>query len=198
MQNLKPRSNAKQRIIQAAFDNFVIYGYEGASLSNIATSVGIRKASLYTHFSSKEAMFMELLHDALNAECAFVDRCFQHQHAERISGADYCQNFKTRYDTAISFRFLIRMAYAPPAHLVDVISQHYDQYIQVLHQHIRHALQHDHMIHSEQLELYCDAYVGIIDSLSVELLYAGKQYQRRLNAMMMLYQNALKNLYQVQ
>ena len=45
-----------------------------------------------------------------------------------------------------------------------------------------------------QLALYTDAYLGMIDSLSVELLYAEGRYERRFKAMLMLYHTAIKQL----
>lgn len=193
MQHLKSRSNAKQRILDAAFEHFFSHGYEGASLSAIAELVGIRKASLYTHFASKEAIFMELLHDALLSECEFVQQCFAHSTPHAYAGEYYCECFKTRYEQSISCRFLIRMAYVPPVHLIETITENYAKYVDVLTTHIQDAL-HIYRLDAQQLELYSDAYLGIIDSLSVELLYAGQLYERRLNAMMMLYKNSLNLL----
>ena len=48
--------------------------------------------------------------------------------------------------------------------------------------------------HLAQLALYTDAYLGVIDSLSVELLYAEGRYERRFKAMLMLYHTAIKQL----
>jgi AcrR family transcriptional regulator len=50
----------KERILQVALDVFARYGYEGARMENIASIVGINKASLYFHFKSKEDIFREL------------------------------------------------------------------------------------------------------------------------------------------
>ena len=196
MQSNKPRSNAKQRIIDAAFETFFMHGYEGASLSDIAKAVGIRKASLYTHFASKEAIFLELLQDALESECAFIKSCFATVSEFTAPGETYCHAFEARYKSAITLRFLIRMAYAAPVHLTDTSAVTFNVYIKVLTEQIQLALQPYQLdqLDPEQLELYTDAYLGVIDSLSVELLYAEGLYERRFKAMLMLYHTAIEQL----
>lgn len=193
MQNNKLRSSAKQRIIDAAFEPFFMHGYEAASLSNIASTAGIRKATIYTHFANKEALFSELLQDALKLECTFIQTCFATVSEMSGPGDAYCHAFKERYSSAVTLRFLIRMAYASPVHLTDTIASIFNVYVQVLTEQMQLALQ-PYKLSSEQLEIYTDAYVGVIDSLSVELLYAEGSYERRLKAMLMLYQNAIGQL----
>jgi AcrR family transcriptional regulator len=49
------------RILAAATRIFARKGYDGASMSEIATAAGITKPVLYDHFSSKDALFDTLL-----------------------------------------------------------------------------------------------------------------------------------------
>ena len=60
------RGNTKQEILETALDLFSRQGYEATSIAQIAEAVGIRKASMYSHFASKQ----EIL-DAL-AQAIFV------------------------------------------------------------------------------------------------------------------------------
>ena len=60
------RGNTKQEILETALDLFSRQGYEATSIAQIAEAVGIRKASMYSHFASKQ----EIL-DAL-AQTIFV------------------------------------------------------------------------------------------------------------------------------
>ncbi|PYZ96868.1 hypothetical protein CR205_14420 [Alteribacter lacisalsi] len=57
-------TNKKIRI--TALRLFAEEGYEGASLSKIASSIGIRKSSLYNHYSSKEELFLTLVDEVYN------------------------------------------------------------------------------------------------------------------------------------
>ena len=55
------RGNTKQEILDAALELFSRQGYAATSISPIADAVGIRKASLYSHFSSKQAILDEIV-----------------------------------------------------------------------------------------------------------------------------------------
>lgn len=50
----KSKGNTRIEILEAALDLFSVYGYEATSISQLADAVGIRKASLYSHFSGKQ------------------------------------------------------------------------------------------------------------------------------------------------
>ena len=57
--------NTKQEILNVSLDLFSIYGFEATSMSKIANTVGIRKASLYSHFESKQAILNEIIDEIL-------------------------------------------------------------------------------------------------------------------------------------
>ena len=59
------RGNTKQEILEVALDLFSVKGFEATSLSTIAYAVGIRKASLYSHFENKQAILDALVKDVL-------------------------------------------------------------------------------------------------------------------------------------
>ena len=59
------RGNTKQEILEAALDLFSVQGFEATSISQIASAVGIRKASLYSHFESKQAILDAIVKDVL-------------------------------------------------------------------------------------------------------------------------------------
>lgn len=189
----KARSDAKQRIIDVAFEHFVLSGYEGASLSIIAESVGIRKASIYTHFKSKDALFYELLEDALNTECMNLKENFHNTSDQYLPGESYLRGIKSRYEDSVTYQFLTRIAYVPPSHLVEHVKSVYQSYINQLLEH--YDLEFSKTINNPKYkEMYADAYLGILDSLSVELLYDGRMYERRLNAMLCLYRQSIENI----
>ena len=59
------RGNTKQGILEVSLDLFSVQGFEATSISQIASAVGIRKASLYSHFESKQAILDALVKDVL-------------------------------------------------------------------------------------------------------------------------------------
>ena len=48
------KSNTREEILEAALDLFSVNGYEATSISQLADAVGLRKASLYSHFANKQ------------------------------------------------------------------------------------------------------------------------------------------------
>jgi TetR/AcrR family transcriptional regulator, cholesterol catabolism regulator len=49
---------SRNRIVDAALDFFSTRGYEGTSIRDIASAVGMTTASLYYHFASKDELFV--------------------------------------------------------------------------------------------------------------------------------------------
>ena len=59
------RVNTKQEILHAALELFSVQGFEATSTAQIAGAVGIRKASLYSHFENKQAILDALVQEVL-------------------------------------------------------------------------------------------------------------------------------------
>ena len=59
------RGNTKQEILEASLELFSVQGFEATSISRIANAVGVRKASLYSHFGSKQAILDALVQEVL-------------------------------------------------------------------------------------------------------------------------------------
>ena len=59
------KGNTKQEILEASLELFSVQGFEATSISQIVGAVGIRKASLYSHFESKQAILDALVKDVL-------------------------------------------------------------------------------------------------------------------------------------
>ncbi len=56
---------SREALIGAARTAFAEHGYLGTSMSRIADASGLRKASLFHHFSNKEALYLEVLQATL-------------------------------------------------------------------------------------------------------------------------------------
>lgn len=59
------KGSTKQEILDAALELFSVQGYEATSISQLAEAVGIRKASLYSHFENKQAILDALMQATL-------------------------------------------------------------------------------------------------------------------------------------
>jgi len=52
--------NTKEKIFEVSLDLFSKKGYDSVSLREIAEEVEIKKSSIYSHYSSKEAILMDI------------------------------------------------------------------------------------------------------------------------------------------
>lgn len=57
------KTNTKRKILTVALDLFSVNGYEATSMSQIAEAVGIQKATVYSHYESKQKILDNLLAD---------------------------------------------------------------------------------------------------------------------------------------
>ena len=53
----------KEQIKDSAFYCFAHYGYEGTTMQDIASAVGLKKQSLYAHFASKEELYLTVMRE---------------------------------------------------------------------------------------------------------------------------------------
>ncbi len=57
----EPQKGRKEEILELATALFAERGYEGVSMNDVAESVGMRKASLFYHFASKDSLYEAVL-----------------------------------------------------------------------------------------------------------------------------------------
>ena len=62
----------RTRLLELARDCFAEFGYAGASMNTIAQRAGIRKASLFHHFASKEKLYIEVLATVVSSLGVYV------------------------------------------------------------------------------------------------------------------------------
>lgn len=57
------KGNTRKQILEVSLELFSVQGYEATSISQIADAIGIRKASLYNHFSCKQDILNTLVEE---------------------------------------------------------------------------------------------------------------------------------------
>ena len=60
MSPLKLTEKKRNSIIEAAIEEFRLYGFLGSKTTRIAKAAGVSSRTLYNHFESKEALFDEI------------------------------------------------------------------------------------------------------------------------------------------
>ena len=76
----------RKRIHEAAFRLFGRFGYDGVSMTRVATESGVTKAALYWHFESKETLYAEAMRHLVSVFETHVFEAVAREHdpVERI------------------------------------------------------------------------------------------------------------------
>jgi AcrR family transcriptional regulator len=80
----RPRSFDKQKALDAALQVFWRKGYEGASLTDLTSAMGIEKPSLYAAFGDKEQLFRQVLDHYQNGPANMTLAALQEPTARRV------------------------------------------------------------------------------------------------------------------
>ncbi|SEO49524.1 transcriptional regulator, TetR family [Amphibacillus marinus] len=62
LSRMEAKAQTRQDLLTAAGIEFAQQGFHGTSIDRIAEQAGYTKGAVYTHFSSKEALYLDLLH----------------------------------------------------------------------------------------------------------------------------------------
>ncbi|MCR0981075.1 TetR/AcrR family transcriptional regulator [Roseomonas populi] len=63
----REQRDTRQLIVEHAAEQFALWGYAGASISDIAAAVGVSKPTLYHHFADKEEIYVEIATSVLTS-----------------------------------------------------------------------------------------------------------------------------------
>ena len=159
-------SSAAKKIADAAVLHFADKGFDAGSLNAVADIVGIKKATIYSHFKNKDELFLYAFNDAITIESAFVSECFA---SDKISGECYLAQVAQRYNESGHLRLLLRTSFISPKGLSQQVALGYESFLEDIKSQFICGLPTDTCSDSF---LLADAYLGIIDSVHVELLYA--------------------------
>ncbi|WP_312934085.1 helix-turn-helix domain-containing protein [Pseudomonas sp.] len=193
---MKALSPSAARVCEAAIGHFATYGYDASSLNEIAQLAGMRKASLYAHFVNKDALFVAAFESALAAEALFVESAYREEAAAQVAPGHWLVlNLPERYQTSDNLRLILRTAFLPPTDVKASVTASFERHLEEIREGFSQALrsrfdwaQRD----STRVEIYADAYLGIIDSLHVELMYADPAiYARRAASLLKILDDSL-------
>ncbi|HZA12357.1 helix-turn-helix domain-containing protein [Mycobacterium sp.] len=101
----RPGTSARDEILDAAGELFTTRGYAGTSTRTIADAVGVRQASLYHYFKTKDEILSALLHQTVTPTLCFIPSlrsatpalsATQHLHA--LSAFDGAQLLHSRWN----------------------------------------------------------------------------------------------------
>ena len=59
---IREKSEVREKILDAARDLFVTYGYDGVTMRKVAARIDYSPTAIYLHFADKESLFREVCH----------------------------------------------------------------------------------------------------------------------------------------
>jgi AcrR family transcriptional regulator len=65
-------TETRQRLLEAAVDEFSQHGFEGANVNGISVAAGFAKGTVYNYFASKRALMLALIDDIARLHFDFV------------------------------------------------------------------------------------------------------------------------------
>jgi AcrR family transcriptional regulator len=113
----------KNEIIEKSLELFANQGYFGTSMDDIAKAVGIKKASLYSHYSGKESIFTAVFNNILEDYSRFIDDLTVSN--PKTNSLEKLTNIFSGYvkncQNSDKMTFWDRYYYYPPEYLKDYI-----------------------------------------------------------------------------
>ncbi|MGN0659043.1 MAG: TetR/AcrR family transcriptional regulator [Emergencia sp.] len=88
---------SRQRILDAAMEEFSQKGYEGASLSAVWAKKGLSKGIVYHHFKDRDALYLSCVGICFEAACAYLREA-----ADSLSGSPYTR-LQDYFDARLRF-----------------------------------------------------------------------------------------------
>lgn len=112
----------KEKIKSASLHQFARYGYEGASLAEIAKQVGIKTPSIYAHFQGKEDLFLAVFEEVNWEIVQHVKNVLQKVEPYPVKEKIYHifhETFRYYLENKEKSAFLMRNTFFPPEFLKD-------------------------------------------------------------------------------
>ncbi|MGG3504309.1 TetR/AcrR family transcriptional regulator [Paenibacillus lautus] len=167
-------------IKQSALAHFAKNGYEGASLKHIADDCGIKKPSIYAHFSSKKDLFLQVLQDVFQRQEDLMVGYFL-DHADwpleqQLHG--FLESRLQAYRMDDEVRFFLRMAFFPPSTLYDEVMGMVYPLLDQQEENLSKLLAAGCPVHGRIIRYprkAAIAYMTLLDGIHLETVYGGEE-----------------------
>ena len=101
----RDKTENHEKIITAAFNEFLEYGFQDASMRRIAAACDMSPAGLYKHFSGKEEMFAALVDPALEGLMKLY-RDIEVDYSEEIKSVEQDELWKNQSETMRAMKYI--------------------------------------------------------------------------------------------
>lgn len=176
---------------EAALEQFALTGFDATTLAQIAGERGIKKPSIYAHFSGKDALFMSLVGPSIDAELDTTRSMFAGNSATPGALHAFLESFRDRYRSEPRMKFVLRLMFLPPASLYEEVMMHVTRYVVEMERIFNDVFRCMPTTHFDASTM-ASAYFGIVGSLQSEILYGTEEdFNKRLRSLWDVFSLAL-------
>ncbi|MCY1691340.1 helix-turn-helix domain containing protein [Exiguobacterium sp. SL14] len=125
-----------QSIMQVALKQFAEKGFEATTLSTIGTECGMKKQSIYSHFVSKDALFLQIYEETLKNEIEYIDRWISRHESNHLITLlrNFIEDYLSRHLLDDGMTFFYRFAFYAPEQFKTRVEAGTEQFISHLEQ----------------------------------------------------------------
>lgn len=160
---------------RTALIQFAQLGFEGASLSVIANEVGIKKQSIYTHFKSKDDLYIQTFHEATDCEIDFVKHFIEDQGSLQLKEvlSKFLTEYLERFEKNNNMKFFMRTSFYPPVKHEEIIKMGSNKFVDRLESLFTALFEQNLDLLRADItpETAALSFLTMLDGLLVELIY---------------------------
>lgn len=189
------------KIREVALAHFARNGYEGASLADISSDVGIKKQSIYSHFKGKDELFLAVFLDVVANEFNFIEEYLKRSSSLPLEDFlfGFLLEYKERYAREDDTKFFLRTSFFPPSHLHNKITGYSLEALDrmsILLEPVFESAANSGQIHPDvSIERACGAYTAVLDGMFVEILYGNlERSMKRLDASWYIFWRGVRSI----
>lgn len=175
------------KLQQSALKLFAAKGFDGTSMSQIAEGTGIRKASIYAHFKSKEELYLSLVAPVIQAELDYSRSIFPRIGLTQETLYEYLEDFPRRITRSPYLPFLLRAMFLPPVGIHEKVMEQIRNYAKSMERVLMESFAGLPCMYDASV--MAGAYYGIMECLQAEILYGTQEdFTRRLSHMWQVFE----------
>ena len=127
------QSETRQKLLQAAKEEFARQGFEKANINQISLSAGFAKGTIYNYFESKRMLMMELIDEISQSHFEFIrEQVLQEENAIQRLERFFTAGFAWVADNLAGGLVMINSLYGPDKEFKQYLYTNYEPMFQLV------------------------------------------------------------------
>ncbi|MFE8697152.1 TetR/AcrR family transcriptional regulator [Cytobacillus sp. FJAT-53684] len=195
----KYKEEKKRNIINSALICFAEKGFETATIDDIVVHSGFSKGTIYNYFSSKDEIYLEVLHTATKNDIDVITNKFSVLRTA-LSKINYLFDLYLNIDlnnqkrlgfTVVFYEFTLHCTREKK--LLELLTKRRNFFIHLISEAIKEGQASGEFNKNIQADTYSHLFWTIIDGINLQVVYKGFPYYDVLREMKEAYIEKLKN-----